>query len=266
MLELAATEMTAVVNPRVAGTAQPRHIKRPLVVGVVGLGERLFAAFFAPRATAHLAELDGVLECLAGEVRASVPPPVLRLTAAERCTRLPFEAGIRAKPAPPIIGRERGRTAATGSCEQPQYRAFARTRDLRFCGFYDRIELAKSFVFITITYIIRTKHLRSRKLGWALDQRLQRNSRLLANQQRVGQIGFRLPVADPRNPRLAALYAKRELGLRLARLGEIRRQVGIRAPEPSCHVSWSVMQVLQTCQYPKPAFYEIPATRYRPYV
>ena len=224
------------------------------------------AARLAARTTTHLPQQNRVLKRLPRQILVGIPIAVLGLAAAIRRSLRGVCAVVTAEPPPPIVGDEADRTLPTGPSKQPQFRAFARTRRLQFRGFYDRIGLAKSFVFITITYIIRTKHLRSRKLGWALDQRLQRNSRLLANQQRVGQIGFRLPVADPRNPRLAALYAERKLGLRLARLGEIRRQVGIRAPEPSSHVSWSVMQLLQPCQYPKTAFYDIPATRYQPYV
>lgn len=129
--------------------------------------------------------------------------------------------------------RTRARRRYRGVCAQ--IRAFARTCALRICESYARIEGAKSFVFNDITYIIRTKHLRTGINRLGSNQRLQRHPRLPRNDECIGQVRLNRAVPNLGNVRLAFVYPRGEVGLGDARVLKIRAEIGIRAPSAMSH-------------------------------
>lgn len=159
--------------------------------------------------TPNLTRVDSVFQGLAGTLTIRKLVSVFGLPTPQRGAERVLLAFLRTEAATTIRGRERLRTgpahARQGLRSTNQIRVFAHALDLRFLEIYASIETAKSFVFITITYIIRIKHLRTGKLRLGSHKRLQRNPRLPRDDQCVRQARLHDAVCHLGNVGLAFL-------------------------------------------------------------
>lgn len=231
----AATEVLAVFKRGMATAAQPRHEQGAAVVGVMPVRRADRTALLTAATSANATSVDSVLEGLASVLTLGKPCAMLRLATTQRGLERRALAFVGTELTTPIRTRERRGTRTTEPCVSDEIRVFASLPSLHISESYDTIESPQVIDLVNVTPIIRTKHLRTGKLGLTSRQRLQGNSRLLGDHQRIGQAGFDISAFHAGNVGLALLEPGRELGLRVSRMVEVGGEIRIRPPGTSSH-------------------------------